>query len=259
MAMNTWSKFYYGYEIGINNNKINFNEGSGQLTATISIGIYSPSDLATEIKTQLDAIGVKTYTVVFSRSTRKYTISCNAGSFDLLIATGLNSSAGVYDLIGFTGASDLIGLGSYTSDNVSGDEYKPQFKLQDYTSPENWFEKVDSSVNESSSGYVEVISYGTVQFTEFNLMFITDKPMDGEVIRNNPSGLSDINRFMQFLIKRGNFDFMPDENVPSTYYKLTLESTADSSKGVGYKLQEEVNKSLPGFYQTGKLKFRVTV
>jgi|CXWL01.1.fsa_nt_gi hypothetical protein len=256
MAMETWSKFYYGYEVTSSNNKLNFNEGALELTATLTVGIYSPSDLAVEVKTALDAAGAKTYTVTFNRSTRKFTINCGAGTYTLLVATGSNLATTAFTLLGFTGA-DLAGLIAYTSNLSSGSEYKVQFKLQDYTAPTEWYEKIDPSVNESASGHVEIVSFGTVQFTEFNMMFITNKSMDGVVIRNNQTGVSVANSFMQFIIKRGKFDFMPDENDPATYYKLTLESTPSSSKGVGYKLQEETSKSLPGFYQTGKLKFRV--
>jgi hypothetical protein len=257
MAIETHSKFYYGYEINTQNSKIDIDEGSGELTATLSSGIYSPGDLATEIKTQLDAIGTKTYTVIFNRNDRKFTIACDSGTFDILIASGANSGLSPYDLLGFTGVVDLTGFGTYTSDSASGSEYKTQFKLQDYTPKENWLEKVDASVNQSATGEVEVISFGDVRFIEFNLLFITNKPMDGKVIRNNASGVEDVRDFLEFAIKRGNLDFMPNENDPNTYTKVLLETTEASSKGIAYRLKEETSKNLPGFYQTGRLKWRV--
>ena len=257
MALGTFSKFYYGFEITTSNNKFDIDEGSGELTATLEIGIYTPEQMADELKLQLDAAGTKTYTVSFSRTTRKFTIACDSGTFEVLIDTGTNASASPYDLLGFTGTSDLTGAGTYTSDSAAGYEYRPQFWLQDYTAPTNWYEKQDASVNETATGDVEIISFGDVQYTDFNILFITDKVMDGRVIKNNPSGVANANSFMQFAIKRGPVEFMPDEDTPSTYYTIVLESTPENSNGTAYKLKEEVGKSLPGIFTTGRLKWRV--
>lgn len=257
MALGTFSKFYYGYEIDLENYKIDFDEGSGELTAELTVGTYSPAGLATEIKTQLDAVGTKTYTVTFNRSSRFFTIACDSGTFDILIDTGTNKSLSPYDLLGFTGSVDLTGAGSYSSDSASGYEYKPQFWLQDYTSPDDWIELIDPSVNISANNIVEVVSFGDVSFTEFTIQFITDLPMDGRVILNNPNGVFDANHFMQYAIRKGKLDFMPDVNNLNTYWTLILESTPDNRSGVGYRLREETSRNLPNIYQTGRLKFRV--
>ena len=257
MALGTFSKFYYGYEISIDNNLFDIDEGSGQLTAELSIGIYTPTDLAVELKTQLDAVGTKTYTVTFNRSTRKFTVSCDSGTFEILVQSGTSSAVACYDQFGFTGNIDLTGFSSYTSNSSSGLVYYPQFWLQDYSSPENWLEKVDASVNTTANGGVEVISFGDLRFTEFNMLFSTDLPMDGKVIKNNPNGIDSLNEFLTFSIQRGAIEFMPNEDDNNTFYKIILESTEANSKGTGYRLKEETGKNLPGFYQTGKLKWRV--
>jgi hypothetical protein len=258
MALGTFSKFYYGYEITSANNKFDFNEGASDLTATVDIGIYTPTDLAAELKLQLDAIGSKTYTVTFNRSARTFTIAADSGTYSILINSGTNSTIGIYDMLGFTGSVDLTGVITYTSDSASGSEYKPQFWLQDYTAPTNWLEKNEASVNVSATGLVEVISFGDTQYLEFNMMFITDLAMDGRVIKNNPNGVANANTFMQFAIKRGEIEFMPDENTVATFYKVILDSTPDNAKATGYKLKEETGRNLPGIYTTGKLKWRVT-
>lgn len=258
MALGTFSKFYYGYQIDQTNNKIDIDEGSGELTATLTSGIYTPTDLAVEIKTQLDAVGVKTYTVTFSRTTRYFTIAADAGTYEILISTGTNALTAPYDLLGFTGAADLTGVITYTSDSPSGSEYKPQFWLQDYVAPENWLDKAESSVNETSTGRVEIISFGDISYTEFNILFITDLPMDNRVIKSNPNGVANARSFLEFLIKRGPVEFMPDVATVATFYTITLETTEESGKGTAFKLKEEVGKSLPNIYTSGKLKFRVT-
>jgi hypothetical protein len=257
MALGTFSKFYYGYQIDQTNNKIDIAEGGPQLTATLTSGIYTPTDLATEIKTQLDVAGAKTYTVTFSRTTRKFTIAADSGTYSILISTGTNALTSPYDLLGFTGAADLTGVITYTSDSASGSQYSPQFWLQNYTAPTDWLEKSDASVNETSGGQVEILSFGDQYYTEFTILFITNLAMDNRVIKNNPNGVANARSFLEFLIKRGPCEFMPDEATPATFYKITLESTDESSKGVSFKLKEETGRNLPNIYTSGKLKFRV--
>lgn len=258
MALGVFSKFYYGFEISFTNNKFDFNEGSGELTAALDIGIYTPTQMAAELKLQLDAVGTKVYTVTFNRSTRGFTIAADSGTFSILIDTGTNFSNSPYDLLGFTGSIDLTGSITYTGDSAGGSEYAPQFWLQDYTAPTEWYDKGDASVNETATGQVEIISFGDVQYTEFNILFITNKITDGKVIKYNPNGVQSANAFMQFAIKRGPVEFIPDINSVSDFYNVTLDSTPEHSKGTGYKLKEETSKNLPEFYTTGKLKWRVT-
>jgi hypothetical protein len=50
---------------------------------------------------------------------------------------------------------------------------------------------------------------------------------------------------------------MPYEDDVNNYYKIQLETTRDNSKGVGFKLIEETGKNLPGYFNLGKMKWRV--
>lgn len=257
MSISTFSLFYYGYEITRENNIINFDEGGGELTATISIGRYTATTLQAAIITAMDGAGSNTYTAVFDRDTRLYTISADA-SFDLLIGTGAQKGLAPFTLLGFTGSVDLTGALTYTGDSVSGDFYEPQFILQDYVQPEHFQEKVDATVHESANGDIETISFGTRRFIEMNMMFITDKQQDGKIIKNNPSGVADVERFLQSLITKGDVEFMADINSKNEFLSLKIENLPSNSKGTGYRLREEIAKSLPGYYTTGKMKFRVT-
>jgi len=258
MSLTTIPAFYYGYEITSDNNNININEGSGELLATISNGKYSLTDFVTAVKTALDAASTlpQAYTVSVNRTTRQITIA-SAANFDILIDTGSQSGTSPYTLMGFTGSSDLTSTTTYTGDSASGSSYIPQFWLQSYTDKDHFQELIDASVNESANGDIETVSFGTRKFVEFELKFITDKPGDGKVIRNNPSGVADCVSFFQEITKKGNFEFIPDKDSPSTFDKVILESTPSSSKGIGYKLKEMVNQSLPGYYETGSIKLRV--
>ena len=256
MALSTFSKFYYGSEVEIGFNKIDINEGSGELSGTLTLGVYSLTGLATELQQELNAIGNNTYTVSINRDSRIITIS-SSGTFSLLISTGTNSDSGVYDLLGFTGVSDLTGSTSYSGDTAIGSEYITQFFPQDYVAPGFRKEKGEASVNVSATGDVEVISFGDIQFIEMDLLFITDIAMDGVIIRNNPTGVQDALDFLTFAIKRGPIEFMPNKDDTATFYQCILESTATDGNATKFTLREETGKNLPGIYRTGKLEFRI--
>ena len=106
--------------ISASNNKLNFNIGAGELTATIDSGTYpigttsaTSGTLCAEIKDALfaaDATG--TYTVTYSRTTKLFTIARSAGTLNLLAATGANIANGIWSTIGFA-ATDRTGSLSY--------------------------------------------------------------------------------------------------------------------------------------------------
>lgn len=89
---------------------IDFEETSGtELNSVLNAGTYTPSELATEIKTRMDAVGASTYTVTYDSTTRKFTVVSDlvggGGIFTLLFGTGTNAgSYRVADLLGFNDA-----------------------------------------------------------------------------------------------------------------------------------------------------------
>lgn len=258
MSLETFSAFYYGFTINELNNKINFNEGSGELVATIDSGSYSFSELMLAAKTAMDAVAsVNTYLLSINRTTRQASITGDTGVFDLLTNSGSQSGVSAFPLLGYSTAGDLTGLLTYESQGPGGSEYIPQFILQSYVEPGDHKERIDSSINESASGNVEVVGFGTREFISMDIKFITDLPMDGRVIRNNPTGHQDAKDFMTGLIERGNLEFMPSISDRATFLKVKLESTPESEQGTGFKLKEMTGESLPFIYGTGILKFRV--
>lgn len=256
MALNTFSSFYYGYNIDDTNNIIPFNEGGSELSATIEIGAYTLTEFLVAVKTAFDSAGEETYTVSVNRSTRIITIS-STGTFSLLVATGSTIGTSPLSLMGFTGGADLTGATTYTAPSASGSAYLPQFKLQDYVGPDDFQEYADAKVNESSSGLVEVLSFGLRQFIELNIKNINNYPHDGSIIKTNLTGIEDARSFMQYITQKFTFEFIPDLAVPNTFYKVILESTPQSKEGIGYKLRELAGRGLPGYYETGVLTLRV--
>jgi len=253
----TYSKFFYGYVIDTDNYYLNFKEGAGpELTATLNAGEYTLDDFLTEIKIALENAGALIYTVVADRSLRIITIS-TPSTFSLLVSTGTNAGTSAFTLIGFTGA-DRTGASTYTANNPAGSEYNPQFKLQSYISSDNWQASSESSINKTASGIVEIINFGIEKFYQFNIQFTTDIPQPcNSPILNNPTGLLDLQLFLQYCVTRAPLEFMPDKNLPNIFYKIILESTTDSQTGTGYKIKELYDKNLPGYYDTGIIKWRL--
>ena len=254
--INTDSIFYWIDPVEDDNFYLNFDEGAGELTAEVPTGNYSPTDLAFAVQDAMNNVGLNGYVVTFDRSLRTYQIT-GAAPFDLLIQTGTNVGADVFPLLGFTG-SDLTGLSSYGSNNQVGYAYRPQFKLQDFVSFEDLQRAINPSVNKSATGAVEVVRFGVEKFFEFNIRFCTDIDQGAfGPIRTNLNGVDDVRQFLRYCTTKGDLEFMPDEKNVGDYFKVLLESTEEDSKGTGYRLKELYPQNLPGYFDTGKLVFRV--
>ena len=258
MALSTFSIFYTLNAVTNANNKLNFDETAGELTATIVIGAFPPSEIIGKVKTAMDAVSVtNTFTVTLDRDTRLVTIASDVGNFELLLATGSQLGISIFPLLGFNQGVDLTGAMTYTGDTAIGSTFEPQFILQDFVSEDDQQEKVDPSVNESAEGILEVISFGINKFIELNSKFITNIVMDGKIIKNNPTGVADAQAFMQFITNKATFEFMKDIDVRSTFLVVVLESTPVNRQGTGYRLEEQTRQNLPNIFETGRLKLRV--
>ena len=255
MALLTLPKFYYGYTVSTSNNKINFNEGGGELTGTLTVGDYSLTTFATELSAALNLAGGQTYTVTVNRTTRTLTIAASS-NFDLLITSGTNASTSVYSTAGFTGA-DQTSTNSYEG-AATGTEYKPQFYLDQYVPSGNNKQRLSSVRKESASGKVEVVSFGQVSNTTMNITFITNvnQGTNGG-IETDLTAVTKALAFMDHITEIKPVEFMPDRDTPSTYEKLILLSTPQSKDGTDYELRELFGKGLPSYYETGKLVFRL--
>ncbi|MDH3324062.1 MAG: hypothetical protein OEL89_00325 [Candidatus Peregrinibacteria bacterium] len=249
----TFSKFYYGHVVNSQNNSLDFDEGAGEINATINSGSYTITDFATEIKRVLDTNGTQAYTVSVDRVTRFITISA-AANFDLLFSTGLNNTTSIKSLLGFS--VDVTGTNSYTG-TASGSVYSPQRKFQNYLDKQNNKVSINETVHESASGIYEVISFGNKSFYEFNIDFINEYNQESPSLKKDLSALTNIRNFLDYAITKAEFEIITDENNVNTFDKVVLESTNYSSNGTGYKLFEMYDKSLNGYYETKLIKLRV--
>jgi hypothetical protein len=261
LAIDTFSSFYYlSDEITVSNQNLNFDEGGGELLAQISVGQYTPTELVLAIKTALEAASTlpQEYTVSFNRTTRKLTISA-AANFDLLISSGSQVGTSPWVLLGFTGGADLTATNTYTGQSELGSIYTPQFKLQDYVAPGFNKEQIDPSVNESASGKLEVLNFGTRSFIEMRIPFVTNELAlaDCRYILPDASGVQNTLTFLEFLITKSACEFNPDKDTPGNFETVILERTSASGSGTGFKLRERVRDNIRDVYDTGLLRFRL--
>ncbi len=110
---------------------LDFNDGSSDYAAVIAAQYYaSPHHLAAALQAAMTAAHPGgTYTVTYSDSTGKYTITKSAGTLNLEWNTGTNTANTVGDKIGFSVAADDTGSLSYTSDTaiVLSSPHTPSF------------------------------------------------------------------------------------------------------------------------------------
>lgn len=257
--IHNFSSFYYGTRVTNRpyNGSMDIDEGSGELTIEIPVSDYTLSTLEIAVQNTLNSQGSLTYSVNIDRDSRIMTISADA-PFDLLTNTGSTVGTSIYSLLGFDTTADYTGSDTYTGKFSIGSAYYPQFKLQSYVSPDDFQERNEASKNISSSGKkVEVINFGLAKFIELEIKFITNLKMDGQVIKNNPTGLEDARAFLQYITQINEFEFMPDYSDTNNFYRVILESTQSNNDGTGYKLRELINNGLFDIYETGLLKLRV--
>lgn len=254
MALHTFSKFFYDFVIDSDSETLPFDEGTGEVIAEITRGSYAPTVGLFNIASAMNNAGTQSYSITLDRATRLVTISAT-NPFDLLVATG-SVANNAFAKLGFTG-SDRTGSNIYTGNLPIARVYYPQFKLQDYMPSSINVKSIDPTVRKTADGRVEVVRFGTERFVEMSIKYATNKPMDGRVIKNNPTGLDDLVEFMEHVITKAPVEFMPDEDLPNTYEILLIEKTADDKSGMAYSLDEQYKRNLPDIYETGKLTFRL--
>jgi len=256
MALDTFSKFYFGYTITSANRNLNFSEGGGELTAILEIGAFTLTEILAVVKTAMDSAGALTYTVTTDRDSRKITIAAT-GTFELLLSTGSQIGTSPFSLLGFTSGVDLTGSASYEGSSESGSQYLPQVTLQDFVTSDDFQETIDANVNEAASGNLEIIGFGIRKFVLMSFKVITNLPMDGHFIKNNVTGLEDARAFFQVIVQKGPIEFMVDRDDTATFQKVILESTPTSSNGTGYRLVELTKNNVRDIFEINGLKFRV--
>lgn len=112
--------------ISSTNKYLDFNIGAAELVATVAEGSYkiglTQADTGTLCKAIYDAIhaaeAVGTYTVTYSRSTKKFTVTRSTGTFQIMWKTGTHGADGtdthIGTTLGFSDAANSTGALTYT-------------------------------------------------------------------------------------------------------------------------------------------------
>ena len=250
MSLTTRSKFYYGHLVDSTNLNIEFNDGADK-TAVLNVADYSFEEYAVEVARAMNAVSNNNFTCTTDRVNRTLTIAGDS-NFTLKIATGGGFSA--FTLMGFSG-SDLSGSNTYTG-SASGSVFIPQFFLQKVVDFEDNQQAISPSVAESANGNIEVVTFGQRKIAQFEIQYQTNNTIaSGSVIENQSGGLDNLRTFMEYITKKRKIEVMFDRDTPSTYVKCLCEATPESPQGLNFRLKEYFGR-LPGFFQTGVLRFR---
>lgn len=251
MALRSQSLFLYGFNVVTNNKYIDFNivSGGAQLTATLTEGYYSLTDLLNEIQLQLSAADpTNVYTVTADRTVsggtqNRVTIATSGAFLSLLFATGTHHTASAAVMAGFA-ATDLTGSTSYTGVSSAGTAVLTTMTgyshLGNLYMPKNF-----GAVNVTASGLKEAVVFSIQQFIQVGFMY---EPQDYVNSTWYP--------FMIWAISQKPYDFTPEITAPTVFFDVTLESTESDGSGLGFNMTEMLPEH-PFLYKTGNLKMRV--
>ena len=255
MSIFTYSGFTYGHTIDSENQYINFEDGTGELSATVEFGSYTLQQFTEKVAQAMNSATLtQEYFVTVDRETRLITVS-SAGNFDLLVTAGQEAAISAFGLMGFT--TDRSGANSYVADVPSGFFYEPQFLLQGFVDFKHNVSAANSKVNQSASGIVEAISFGKVEIMEADIVLCTNiEQSAGGPVKNNPTGVEEVEAFLNYATSKAPMEFIYDVENPDIYESCILEKTRQNAQGTAFKLQEQYARKLVGYFNTGLLSFR---
>lgn len=190
------------YNIHVGNNTLVFQEDgvAVDLTATLTPGNYTATELQAEIKTQMDAAGANTYTVTYDSITMKYTITTSGTSLKIM-----ESSTCLFEL-GIEAGS--LFTASVTSDNIvrlDGTEYVSVISTL-------------HSENISSNGYTNILTRIPLQEPPGSLVYF--QPSEKKPIKFTPGSFPSID--LRLFDANGRPYILP-ANCPVSYeFTLSL-------------------------------------
>lgn len=151
------------FTVDANNKYIDFEEDGVGFTATLSEGRYTVAELEAEVKSQLEAPGTGTYTVSYDNTTRKFTISADAGVTDLglIWKTGVHGADHAGDnaaaLLGYNEEDDAGGT-RHTADNTVGTVTDISVSASDT------IEDIADAINDADAGVRAAVIYDGLQY-----------------------------------------------------------------------------------------------
>ena len=253
MALQSKSLILYGLQVTANNRSVDFKTVSGgsEKQATLNLGYYSLSDLMAEIARAMnEADPSNTFTLTANRTLsggtqNRVTITSTSSYLSLLFLTGTRNASSCRSLIGFNNI-DYTGLTSYTGNSSAGTPLVPDLVGYNYLGPE-FMRKVFGAVNISADGSKEAIVFQIQRFLQVQFKFEKQQKI-----------IDEWTPFFTWAIQQRPFEFTPEITSPGTFYDVTLETTGDDGKGLGYAFKEMLPQ-YPFHYDTGIIKMRQKV
>ncbi len=250
MALKAQSLFLYDFEVTENNRSIDFVRQSGgpEIQATLTLGFYSLSSLATEIVRAMQEVDtLNSYTVSVDRTLvsgteNRVTIATDGIFLSLLFGTGTRVASSVALLIGFA-ASDRTGATSYLGIATSGTPLIPDQIGYSYLPP-TLYRKINGSVNISTSGLKEAVVFQIQKFWQVNFKYEPEAKV-----------ITEWTDLMTWMIQQRRMEFTPEITSPTVFFEGTLERTTGDGKALGY-IMREMLPQFPFFYETGIMLFR---
>lgn len=251
MALNSKSLFNYGIQVTNLNQNIDFVKelGGDILTAQLGLGFYSPGGLADQVALQLQSLDPDNiYTVTVDRTImggtqNRITVATSGTFLELLFGSGPNVNTSAAGIMGFN-AIDYTGQTHYTGSQTTGIVLIPDYIGYNY-SDDTMASKLFGAVTVAASGLKEAVTFNTQFFVEVEFKYEPE------------SRLTLWKQFFIWAIQQRQFDFTPNLSTPSTVLNSTLDKTDYDDQGLGYKMTELIGESLPNFYTTGPLVFRI--
>ena len=255
-ALSTFSAFYFGQTVTIDNRYVDFAESATPRTAVIDVGSYSLTRYLEKVSQAMNEAGVNTYALTVDRETRIVTLTSDA-AFDLLGTSGPNASRSALTLLGLP-IADQLAATSVVGTSECGSEYITQFPLQSYLPTINNKRAGNATVTKSASGNkVSVQTFGEERFMKADFKFMTNLNVaEMPRMRVNLTGEEDARTFFEYCITKSPIEFMENYNDRETFETLMLEAFPNYPDGTGYELKELYDIGLPHFYDTGVVSFR---
>lgn len=227
--------------ISVSNNKLDFNIGGGELTATIPSATYligtSQAIASSLCKAIYDAIvaaeATGTYTVTYSRSTKLFTIARSAGTFQMKFLTGTNNLVSIDTTLGYT-HTDKTGAITYTGANTIEYAFTHTFTQSGILPPAYTF-FLDRSLNvlKYNRGCIKALNFkgGVDNLVEVDAEILFETEASGSI--GSPSFPTQ--RYMSFQTVAFKIAGATDTNVKEWELKIdnsarahrTLAGTAD--------------------------------
>lgn len=240
----------YKLEVTTANRSLDFKSSFGgpEKQATLRVGLYSLTALAQEVaRAMTDADGgANTYSVTVNRTIgggtqNRLTISTSGAFLSILFATGTRTASTCAGMLGFN-VTDRTGATSYDGNNTAGVIIIPTYPPYDLQQP-GTIHDAKRSLNETTSGFVETVSFSTFRNFQFKIRYIEEDSAEFSAFQD----------FHIWLLRGGPIEFTPLITAPTVY-----------ASGIPINLRTpiELNRMVPSHYdyfETPSYTFREVI